>query len=325
MFFPRLFRLLGAAVLLSSLPLSAKAEATQYGTAGPWTLYRDTYDGKIEECYATMSANPGTGMLFSTQLNSTAIGYKSAHSNEDGTGNQVEIWFDNNRAESQFVEMGYSGEWRVYSSSNSEPDGLLDLFANASSVSFGLTLPGGSFEVSTFSLSGSNQMTKRTYACFQNAQAPAAPAPAPVAQASAPTGYGWINFQPGQQGPHLVAAGQTPDGWPVYVCGAYIQGGFHPGMVLPSSDVCSIGYGGAEQRVTQFQVLTGRGNWKLPWGGNVPDDAIEGGYEADGRKLYICRAAGTEFAGKYRPGFKGCNIGDGGSEVTYEAFEILTF
>ncbi len=322
---PTWFRVLEAVLVLSILPTFAQAEGSKYGTAGPWSLYRDTYDGKVEECYATMSSGRDTGMIFSTQLNYTAFGFKSAHSNDDGTSDQVEVWFDSNKAESQFLEMPFSGEWRIYNSPNDEPDGLLDLLANAGKISFALKLPGGGVETSTFALKASNEMTKRTFDCFQNAQSSAALAQAPVSRANAQSAYNWINYRPGQLGPHLVSSGNTPDGWPVYVCGGFIKGGFHPGMVGAGSDVCSIGFGGAEHRLSQFQVLTGHGNWKLPWNGEVPADAIEGGYEADGRKLYICREAGTEFAGKYRPGLRGCNMGDGGSEVTADAFEILTF
>lgn len=182
---PTWFRVIEAALVLSIFPTFAQAEGSKYGTAGPWSLYRDTYDGKVEECYATMSGGRDTGMIFSTQLSSTAFGFKSAHSNDDGTSDQVEVWFDDNKAESQFLEMPFSGEWRIYSSPNDEPDGLLDLFANAGKISFALGLPGGGVETTTFPLKASNEMTKRTFDCFQSAQSSAAPAQAPDSQANA--------------------------------------------------------------------------------------------------------------------------------------------
>lgn len=144
--------------------------------------------------------------------------------------------------------------------------------------------------------------------------------------AAAPRSYDWLNFRPGDLGSHMVVAGTMPDGSPVFVCGAYHAGGFHPGMTGIWSELCSIGYRGQELRFETFQTLRGAGRWQR-FTGAVPADAVEGGYEADGRKLYICRVdqGGAVLSGKFRPGFGGCNVPDGGREREVNPFDLLTF
>ncbi|EAQ10844.1 von Hippel-Lindau disease tumor suppressor protein [Maritimibacter alkaliphilus HTCC2654] len=182
----KMSRLLMCAAVFLAVPFSASAQSTQYGNAGPWSLFRATDNGQVVECYATMPGNNGASMIFTHQASSTAFGLKTRRTNDEGIGEQVLIWFDNNRAEGNYVQMGYSGEWLAYTTSNSEPNGLLDLFANANTISFALSLPGGGVETSTFSLKGSNAMTKQTYDCFQNPTS----MPSSVAAMSSPRGQG---------------------------------------------------------------------------------------------------------------------------------------
>jgi hypothetical protein len=184
------------------------------------------------------------------------------------------------------------------------------------------TLAGIAFALAVMPFAASAQPAR--HGAAQPSTPPSAAGDALVQTVS--SGYNWVNFQPGQFGPHLVIAGNMPDGMPVFVCGAYHNGGFHTGMTGMWSDGCSIGFGGSEFVINQFQVLVGQARWQS-YRGNIPGNAVEGGYEADGRKLYICRVTqdGWLSAGKFRPGFRGCNIGDGGSEVSLNPFDLLVF
>ena len=149
----------------------------------------------------------------------------------------------------------------------------------------------------------------------------ASPGPAQAQQ-----GPEWVAFRPGILGPRLASAGTMPDGLPVYVCIAPYQGGIHPGLTGVWTDRCHIGFAGREFPATFFKVLSGRARWQRFDGGAAPPNAIEGGREADGRALHVCRGGhqGAMLAGKYRAGFRGCNIGDGGGEITVAPFDILT-
>lgn len=58
---------------------------------------------------------------------------------------------------------------------------------------------------------------------------------------------------------------------------------------------------------------------------HMPFDAVVGGSEGNGDRLYICRAGHQNgiYPGKFRPGFAGCNIGSDGNEVAVPNFQIL--
>jgi len=142
--------------------------------------------------------------------------------------------------------------------------------------------------------------------------------------AAAQMPQGWVPFSEGMLGPRIASAGTMPDGMPVFVCSAWHNGGFHPGLTGMWTDSCILGFGGREVQVPGFRVYTGRANWAA-FRGEVPRNAVEGGQEADGTPLYVCRARqdGAVFAGKYRPGFRGCNVGDQGREIAMAPFDLM--
>lgn len=308
------------------------AQSVDYGSAGPWTLTRNFYDGKVETCHATQRLSGDTALMFDYNIDMTSIAFQAPGVTTVWQTSTVTVWFDGNMADAMTLEMPVDRDWRVYRTYNNEPDGLLDLFANRNAISIAYSIQDKAENVVTFSLRGSNSMTKQTYDCVQNAVAASAPAPTPSPQPVPPPApapvqtYQWVPFSPGMFGPGIVAAGTMPDGMPVYVCALLHNGGFHPGMTGMWSDRCSTGCGGAEVLGAGFAVLAGEGRWRR-FDGSVPADAVEGGNEADGRKLYVCRAQeqGAMLAGKFRPGFRGCNIGDGGSERAVAPFDLLTF
>ncbi|MGQ7793850.1 DM9 repeat-containing protein [Faunimonas sp. B44] len=86
-----------------------------------------------------------------------------------------------------------------------------------------------------------------------------------------------------------------------------------------------IGFGGREYAVTNHSVLQGQARW-TSFNGRIPSNAVDGGQEADGRTLYVCRVRhdGMVYAGKYRSGFRGCNYSDRGTEYSFDRFDILT-
>lgn len=314
---------LAAACALALVPLAAQADSVQYGTSGDWALFRNSDGGQVYSCHATVSAGGGAALLFEHSAAYTVIGFKTARSNAQNGNTQVQVVFNGDPGTAQLLDMPHGPEWRGYQSSNSEPDGVLDLFANANSVSFIYDVPGQGLETATFSLRGSNAATKSIYDCAQNPQAAQAVTPAPAA----PRSLQWADNPTGKLSLDMLTAGTMPDGMVVFVCGAYYNGGFHTGMTgMWTSESCNIGYGGQEQRIAPYQVLMGQGNWQA-FTGAVPGNAVEGGFEANGAKLYICRGTYNNMllAGKFRPGFSGCNVGDSGQEIAVFPFDLLTF
>lgn len=63
--------------------------------------------------------------------------------------------------------------------------------------------------------------------------------------------------------------------------------------------------------------------WVSASNGNVPSGSLISGHEANGQKLYACRAKykGGVHAGKVRSAFGGCNIGWGGKEIAVKQYE----
>ncbi|MGQ7793851.1 hypothetical protein ACUN0C_15700 [Faunimonas sp. B44] len=214
-------RQLGAVVLILALPGLLHAGSQEYGKAGPWTIHRHVDGGEVA-CWATLNTDPNTSLIFDYTMEVTSLGFSAPRIGAIGLGYEVEVWFDNNRADSQVLTMPLEGEMLVYRSPNNEPDGIFDSFANRSKISFNFLAQGWGELTTTFSLRGSNQMVDRTIACVQDARAPAA------------SSLEWVGFRPGKYGPHLVSAGATPDGWPVYVPTAWCRAAFIPAPSIPA-------------------------------------------------------------------------------------------
>lgn len=157
----------GAVAALVGMPLAAHADSVNYGNAGAWSLYRNAEGGRVESCHAILEIGAGKALIFDHNPEQTSIGFKGPRSS-DGMESQVEVWFDNNRGESQILEMPLEGDWRVYRSSNSEPDGILDSFANRKKINFAFMVPNFGEQTVSFTLQDTNPMTKRTFDCVQN-------------------------------------------------------------------------------------------------------------------------------------------------------------
>ena len=114
----------------------------------------------------------------------------------------------------------------------------------------------------------------------------------------------------------------------MFICIAEHRGGAHPGKVRLSFGACNFPYGGQELKKTSYQVVVGQGGWTWAnFPGEVPNNAVFAGWEANGTAIAICRAAhnGGIHPGKIRAGFAGCNIPYGGREITIPQYEVLVF
>jgi hypothetical protein len=152
--------------------------------------------------------------------------------------------------------------------------------------------------------------------CVNGVCAYPSPAPAPIQGRWVPAANGVI-----PRG--AVQGGVEANGQPLFVCRASYNGGVHVGKVVGPN--CNIGWGGAEVTLPQYEVLVGRSNrWVPASGGVTPPNAIQGGQEANGTILFICRANynGGVHVGKVVG--TNCNIGWGGAEVTLPQYEVLT-
>ena len=119
-----------------------------------------------------------------------------------------------------------------------------------------------------------------------------APSPTPTAIPYAqpgPTSVTWKTarapFTPGE-GAIQGGPGNGPKpGSPLYICRSGYNGALIPGKWIEGK--CSIPVQGGEYKMDKYDVAYGRAKW-APFGG-VSADLVQGGYEADGSPLYICR------------------------------------
>lgn len=70
-------------------------------------------------------------------------------------------------------------------------------------------------------------------------------------------------------------------------------------------------------------VSVANAEWVSASNGNIPSGTLVSGHEANGEKLYECRAnyKGGVHPGKVRKAFGACNIGWGGKEIAVKSYE----
>lgn len=134
----------------------------------------------------------------------------------------------------------------------------------------------------------------------------------------------WIDMWRNSSLPRdVVVGGNQPNSpYTLYVCRGNYRGGVHPGKLVGKT--CNITWGGEEIRLSNYQVLVSKIGlgWISSNYGDVPVNAIEGGYE-DGHPLYICQA---DYKGGMHPGkivSNMCNIGWGGREISVPYYNVL--
>ncbi|KAJ3117891.1 hypothetical protein HDU96_005024 [Phlyctochytrium bullatum] len=152
------------------------------------------------------------------------------------------------------------------------------------------------------------------------------------------SGNYWKRIAGAQIPADAVTVGNDTDGKPLYVARAFINGGLHIGKMSPSFSTCLLPYGGAEMECFgDFEILCGIGShsWvAIGKDGKRPENAFVGGYEEDGRLLYVSRAkvdkvtlldrkaALTPGKCRFDPSAS-CNIPFDGKEVNLKSFEVL--
>ncbi|MFN4283413.1 MAG: DM9 repeat-containing protein [Alphaproteobacteria bacterium] len=155
-----------------------------------------------------------------------------------------------------------------------------------------------------------------------------APQPAPAPVAVAPAKLAWVAGRQGAARPNTALVAGQEGGQPVSICRAPYNNGVHPGKLLGTNG-CSIGWGGREIMIPQFEVLTGTpqaqqaAKWVRAQGGQSAPGAYVGGGEPGRPQLVVCRAPFQNgvITGKLVVQF--CNISAGGREIQAPQYEVL--
>ncbi|MCE7030423.1 DM9 repeat-containing protein [Jiella avicenniae] len=298
---------------------------THYGSVRGWEIVSGRERGRVRYCYAAVD--------------------------RDGNGDDVRIGYG-------------SGQWQIAVPVRTRPDwyGQLEIDGRTIGASgtarrgwtfawIGLPeldamraghtaiLSVGKFDVD-FSLSGVTAATLMVEECAEGrVDAGGYASPAPVVSPDPPPSprggprpprpadLDWVNQSGGRIDRRAERAGQEANGEPLYVCAASFNGGVHPGKLRQGFGGCVVGYGGKEYTVGQYSTLIGHGRWQS----GVPTDRLDrigvnGGEEANGSPLYVCRADFNNgvHPGKVGASTGGCNVTYGGVERTEYFYEVLT-
>jgi len=119
--------------------------------------------------------------------------------------------------------------------------------------------------------------------------------------------------------PYCVVGGYDHDSSNLYVCQAWIGGGFVPGKTRADLTSCIVAWDGSEHYISDYNILT-------PAYGTSPQ-VYAAGNESDGTVLGICHAnyQNSMQLGKF-VGTGACNFGFGGAEVSLSSgFSVLRF
>lgn len=172
---------LAAALLVAAGPLAAQTGKpapapaaapdqayVDVGQFGDWSMHRRGPAASPQSCWTYLFTGSEEGLRIEARPDQTAIGFIGMASAASEAPMPVTIWFDNHRDRAQtFVlplETDESGlGWRNYRSRNDSPDGMLDLFANASTMHVAYDSFGP--QVMSYPLRGSNRALHETLAC----------------------------------------------------------------------------------------------------------------------------------------------------------------
>uniref|UniRef100_T1IZF9 Uncharacterized protein n=1 Tax=Strigamia maritima TaxID=126957 RepID=T1IZF9_STRMM len=138
----------------------------------------------------------------------------------------------------------------------------------------------------------------------------------------------WIQCSAGEMPANAVVGGQDGDAT-LYVGRAAMFGDVIPGKIFPECQACFVSWGGDEHQSSEYEALVGEENAVFEWvetsGGQIPENAVEGGVTQEGEKLYIGKAVheNAMTCGKVHPSHGVLYIPYGGLEVPHENYEIL--
>jgi hypothetical protein len=119
-----------------------------------------------------------------------------------------------------------------------------------------------------------------------------------------------------------IAGGRDTNGQILYFCRAFLFPGYQPGKVSGGLGTCNYPYGGAERKDPNYEVLVP--HWEAASSGQLTANPYQGGTDADGAPLYVCRAKydGGLQPGKLKQG-AGCYIAYAGNETLLNDYEVL--
>lgn len=166
--------LLAAAAFAAPAALAMQADDLQVKTIakiGGWEVRQFKINGAVESCDAILITGSEQALRFEHNPMSTSIGFMGLASAASPDPIGVTISFGGSNADSQTADLPVATdlegvEWRSYVSSNEEPDGMFDAFANAQSIGFTYATDEGQ-HTESFTLKGTNAMTKKVYSCVQ--------------------------------------------------------------------------------------------------------------------------------------------------------------
>lgn len=146
---------------------------TEYGKVGDWTLrVAKSPSGRTEICDAYVIAGSERALRIEFNPGSMVVAFNGRASSASEKPMNVEVWFDDDRAESKTYEMSVVADatdhtWRGLTEIDDGPSGLLDMLSNLSSIHFAYTVPGKGPHTETFKLEGTNKVVKRMLACME--------------------------------------------------------------------------------------------------------------------------------------------------------------
>jgi hypothetical protein len=136
----------------------------------------------------------------------------------------------------------------------------------------------------------------------------------------------WVAASNGNVPANAIVGGQESSGETLYVCRAIFGNAEHGGKVGRLLGGCSIGYGGKEETLRDYEVLVERrpSTWVTERDGNIPEHAVPVGKEL-GVQMFVCRGRIENglHSGKIKPEFHACYIGFGGREEAINPYEVL--
>uniref|UniRef100_A0A1B0D3A9 Uncharacterized protein n=1 Tax=Phlebotomus papatasi TaxID=29031 RepID=A0A1B0D3A9_PHLPP len=127
--------------------------------------------------------------------------------------------------------------------------------------------------------------------------------------------------------PNAVEGGYEHNNVKVYIARAFHEGDLLPGKFIPNRRVAYVSYKGKEHIKTEYiEVLNSTSvSWVPSSNGNVPYNAVMGGYTTEGEPLYVGRAVhdGLLIPGKIHPSRETLYIPYDGKELKFREYEVL--
>ncbi|XP_065364664.1 uncharacterized protein LOC135957789 [Calliphora vicina] len=137
--------------------------------------------------------------------------------------------------------------------------------------------------------------------------------------------YQWIPAANGDVPPAAVKVGRAADGDFLYAGRGNYEGSLTVGKVHPSHGCLYIPYGDHEVKLTEYEVLTQPDQWIAATADSMPEDALEGGRDADGDAIYVGRVFkdGDLMPAKVIPNKGGAYVAFDSEEHKVENFQVL--